>query len=219
MLACDTFIMLLKLFKLWKLPTVVGSIMLVGVLTCCALLHLMCDLKPTKMNVQCSLIQELMLHEFKLDHKAVKTTKNIFNMKGEGSVDHHNTVIKFCSACKNLIDQAKSSRAKIMDSEAMLQAIEVNPVNCTQRVSSKDKKVHIFANVCCPKVNTTACLEFKPTYYDDEHTNHSTTGILSPHPTNIREVAVISWCLNLLGSKPRCFNECVTIVNLSLITK
>ena len=44
-----------------KVPTIVGSILIVGVLTCCALLPFLCDFKAVQMNVQCSLIQEFML--------------------------------------------------------------------------------------------------------------------------------------------------------------
>ncbi len=36
----------------------VGSIVVVGVLTRCALLHSMCDLKAAQMNVHCGLIWE-----------------------------------------------------------------------------------------------------------------------------------------------------------------
>ncbi len=55
----------------------VGSIVVVGALTCCALLHSMCDLKVTQMNMQHNLIQELMLYEFELDYITVEATKNI----------------------------------------------------------------------------------------------------------------------------------------------
>ena len=39
------------------------------------------------MNVQCSLIQELMLYEFKLDHNAAEATKKICGVKGEDVID------------------------------------------------------------------------------------------------------------------------------------
>ena len=44
------------------IPTLVGSIIVVGELTGCALFHSECDLKAAQMNVQHSLIQELMLY-------------------------------------------------------------------------------------------------------------------------------------------------------------
>ena len=78
----------------------VGNTVVDGVLTHCALLHYVCDLKAKQMNVHCSLNQELMLYEFKLSHNAVEITKNICYMKDEGAVAY-NTVTrwfkKFCS--------------------------------------------------------------------------------------------------------------------------
>ena len=53
-----------------------------------ALLHSMYNLKASQMNVQFSLIQELMVYELKLDHNAAETTKTICYAKGEGAVDH-----------------------------------------------------------------------------------------------------------------------------------
>ena len=58
-----------------------------GVLTCCVLLHSVYDLKP-HMNLQHSLIQELMLYEVELGRNVVKATKNICCAKGESVVDH-----------------------------------------------------------------------------------------------------------------------------------
>ena len=43
------------------IQTVMGSIVIVGVLTHCALLHFVYDLRAEQMNVQCSLIWELIL--------------------------------------------------------------------------------------------------------------------------------------------------------------
>ena len=39
------------------------------------------------MNMQCSLIWEIMLYKFELGHNTVKATKNICYGKGEGAVD------------------------------------------------------------------------------------------------------------------------------------
>ena len=72
----------------------VRSILLVGVLTCCALLHSVCNLKAVQRNVQHSLIKELMLYKFKLGDDAAKTTKNICCVKGEGAVDHSNQMVQ-----------------------------------------------------------------------------------------------------------------------------
>ena len=92
------------------------------------------------MKVQCSLIWELMLYEFKLDHNAMEATKNICCVKGEGTVDYNKVTRwfkKFCFGGKNLEDQARSDRIKSVDSDAMLPAIEVNLVRSTQRVWDK----------------------------------------------------------------------------------
>ena len=48
----------------------------------------MYDFKAAQMNIQCSLIQELMVYEFKLGHDAMETTKKICCVKGEGTVDY-----------------------------------------------------------------------------------------------------------------------------------
>ena len=56
----------------------VDSIMVVGVLTHCALLHCVCDLKATQMNAQWSQIQELMFYEFKPAYNVLEATKNIY---------------------------------------------------------------------------------------------------------------------------------------------
>ena len=79
------------------------------------------------MNVQYSLIWELILYEFELGHNAAEATKNIFCDIGEGVFDHSTVTRwfkKFCIICKNLNDLARSGRHKIMVSEAVLQVNE-----------------------------------------------------------------------------------------------
>ena len=113
----------------------VGSIVVVGVLTCCALLNSVCNLKGAQINIQCNLIQELMLYKFKLVHNATEATKNICCAKGKGAVDHSSVTRgfkKFRLGCKNLDDQARLDRPK-----AVLQAIEANLVSSTWRVSGE----------------------------------------------------------------------------------
>ena len=61
---------------------VVIGIVVIGVLTHCALLHTVYDLKASQMNVPRSLIRELMLYEFKL-----KQPKIFVVHKGEGIVN------------------------------------------------------------------------------------------------------------------------------------
>ena len=53
---------------------VVGSILLVGALTHCTILHFMCDLKMTP-KVWCSLIQKLKLYKFELGQNVTEATK------------------------------------------------------------------------------------------------------------------------------------------------
>ena len=79
-----------KQFKSWKVLTVVGSIMVVRMLTCCALVHSICDLKVTRMNVQHISIQKLMLYEFKLGHNVIEVTKNLFYHSGFSGYGLHN---------------------------------------------------------------------------------------------------------------------------------
>ena len=81
-----------------------------------------------------------MLYKFKLCYNVVKVTKDICCANGEAAVDH-STISrwfkKFLSNCKNLNDQPRLDRPKIMDSEAVLQATETNLVSRTLRVSGK----------------------------------------------------------------------------------
>ena len=77
-----------KLFKQRKVPPLVGSILVAGVLTHCALLNFVCDLKVAQMNVHCSLIQELKLYKFELSHNAMGA-----HLKDKGAV-YHSTVTR-----------------------------------------------------------------------------------------------------------------------------
>ena len=119
--------------------SMVGSIVVVGVLTQYALHHSVCELKVAPMNVQYRLIWKLIHYQFELGHNTTQPTKNIYCMKGEGAVDHSTVTRwfkKFCSSCKN-DDQEKAGRPKTIDSKAMLQAIEANLLSSTGRVSGK----------------------------------------------------------------------------------
>ena len=78
-----------------EVPVLFGSIMVVGVLTYCELLHSVCDLKAAQMIVQRSLIWELMLHELELGHNAVKAIKNICCATGKGAVDHITVIVVY----------------------------------------------------------------------------------------------------------------------------
>ena len=117
-----------------------SNVIVVGALTCCTLLHSMRDLKAAQLNMQYSPIQELLLYKYELSHNVAEATKNIYDAKGEDTVDH-NTVTKwlkkFCSGCMNLSNEARSIKPKTGNSKAVLQAIEANPVSSTQRVSGE----------------------------------------------------------------------------------
>ena len=70
-------------------------------------------------------------------HNAVETTKNIFV---EGAVENSQVTRwskKFQLSCKNLNDNAMSSRPKYVDSKSVLQTIEENPTICTLRLLDK----------------------------------------------------------------------------------
>ena len=79
------------------------------------LLQSMRDLKAAQMNVQNSLIQELIFYKFELGYNTMEATKDICFVKSEDEVDHR-TVTKwsknFHSGCKNLDNQAKLCRPK-----------------------------------------------------------------------------------------------------------
>ena len=71
-----------------SVQTVVGSIVVVGAMTRCALLNSVFDLKTAQMNVPHRLTWELMLHKFELGHIVAEVTKNIYCTKDGGTVDH-----------------------------------------------------------------------------------------------------------------------------------
>ena len=66
--------------------------------------------------------------------------KNLYYARDKGTVNH-NTVTrslkKFRSGYRNLDDKARLDKPKTMDSEAVLQVIEPNPVSSTRRVSGE----------------------------------------------------------------------------------
>ena len=60
-----------NIVEVLKATSVVGSIMIDGALTHCALLHRVCDMKVTQVNVQRSIIRERVLYA------AAEAIKNI----------------------------------------------------------------------------------------------------------------------------------------------
>ena len=73
---------------IWRVHTVVSSIMRICALSQCALFHSACDLKVALMNVQHCLIRELTFYEFEEGQNAVKPTKNICNPKDKITANH-----------------------------------------------------------------------------------------------------------------------------------
>ena len=124
---------------------VICNIVVVNVLTLCALLHSMNDFKAIQMTMQRSWIREFMLYEFKLGDNIAEATKNICFSKGKNQRTVSRWLKKFCSGCKNFEDPARSVRPKPAESKVVLQAIEVypasfivtNPTSCPQRVSGE----------------------------------------------------------------------------------
>ena len=132
MLVCGTYIMWPKQFKLWERLDMDGSFMKIGALTHRTLFHSMYDLIAAQMIVQCNLIQELILYKSKLGHITPQRQPKTFVLwKVEEQLFK-----KFCLGCKNL-DNKATEMPYTMDSKAILQAIEANPVSSTQRVSGK----------------------------------------------------------------------------------
>ena len=108
----------------------IDSIMVVGVQTCCALLHLVYNLKVAQMNMQYSLIWELMLYKLELDHNAAEATKNICCVKGDGTFDHSTITKNFPQVSRTSI--IRSGGPKTKDFKTVLQAIEVNSESIRQ---------------------------------------------------------------------------------------
>ena len=85
-----------------------------------------------------SLIQKIMLYELKIGHSTAKAIRNICWAKSKSVIDHSlgtRWLKKFRYGCKDVDNQAKSARQKAVDSEALLDAIEVKPATST-RISS-----------------------------------------------------------------------------------
>ena len=69
---------------------VVGIIGVVGALRLCTLLHFVCNLKATYMNVQRSLFQEFQFSEIELGDNATEKTKKVCYTKSEGVIASRN---------------------------------------------------------------------------------------------------------------------------------
>ena len=133
-------ILVLALFKQWKVTAVVHGIVVDGVLLRYALLYSVYDLKSSQMNVQGNLIQEFTPYEFELGHNATEATKMICYGKGEVAVDQSIVTRwfkKFRWGCKYLSDQARSGRSKTENFEVLIKVTETKRASCPQRVSGE----------------------------------------------------------------------------------
>ena len=77
-LVCGMYIMWLNQFKSLKWFIIRGCSMVVGVRSCCALLHTLCNLKATQMNVQCSITWKIILYKFELSHNGSRSKQKTF---------------------------------------------------------------------------------------------------------------------------------------------
>ena len=85
---------------LWGGRCIGNTVVVVGALTCCALLHSVCDLKVEQMNLRRSLNRELTLYESEVGQNAVEVTKSIYSTKVEGAFDQGAVISKgFHSGC------------------------------------------------------------------------------------------------------------------------
>ena len=91
-------------------PIMVGCIMVVDLLICCALLHSAWNLKAAQM--QWNLIWEL--HEFKIGHNTSETTKYFSGAKSEGIVDN-NTVDNSTAGDNNTVDNSTVDNSTAVD--------------------------------------------------------------------------------------------------------
>ena len=104
----------LKQFKSINVFAVIGSIVAVGTLTCCALFHSMCDLKAPQMNVQQGLIWELRLYEFKLVYNTADVIKNIYHTKGQDTADSSTDIFVTASHQIGLDTRSMTQRSIIV---------------------------------------------------------------------------------------------------------
>ena len=129
-LVCGKHITWSKQFNQWNIPTVVGSIVVVGVLTHSALLHSVCDSKATQMKAQeIILILYWAITPWKQPKEFV-----VWKVKTKLITVYFK---KFCSSYKNFNNRTRSGKPKTMDFKAVLQAIEANPMRMSWRISGE----------------------------------------------------------------------------------
>ena len=127
-----------KQFKLCLVTTVIGSIVVVGVLRCCALVSLVWDLKTAWSN----------LRSFNWVRMLQKPPKMVEQFLKAQLITISRQFKKFPLDCSNLNDQLRSSRSKTVNSKVVLQANLVfrwawhlTILNCTTRYQNNAKKL------------------------------------------------------------------------------
>ena len=112
------FRMLPNYFKPCYVPVIVGSIVVVGKLTRCVLIHSVYDFKVAQMNAKVVQLGNFCFTSSNLGHNTTGAIRNIAIGK-----DDHSTVTRLLYSyqyrlgCKNLNDQTRSERSKTVDSE------------------------------------------------------------------------------------------------------
>ena len=109
--------------------SLVDGIVVVGSLTCYALLH-------AQMNVQWSQIRELLFYEFELGYNVAWAKTKKICMKGKGVLNHR-WLKKFRLCCKNLDHQERSSRPKL---KAVLKAVEKTNYKKVSQVGNHSRR-------------------------------------------------------------------------------
>ena len=163
--SCSAHITCVSSSSLRMVPAVVGSIVVVGALTRCALLPSVYDLKASHMNVQCCLIQELTLKEFELSYNSAVAIKK--HLLCERLITQ---LITLQLPGSYLSYQSRSGWAKNVDSEAVLGEHQSSPL---------DKKHPQLLN-CVPRYQDIETLLTHPTHWSlgimkkttDKHINN-----------------------------------------------
>ena len=130
---CINYFITLLISKIYKVETkdmqYFATCVVIGAMICFALLHCTCDMKVTQLNVSRSLIYDVMFYELRLSDNTTNAIRNISCAEGAITVNYSRVTRyfnKFHAVCKKLTDQALVGLPKAMDSEAVLQAIELN---------------------------------------------------------------------------------------------
>ena len=133
-------------FKPWHVFILLGSIVVVGTLTRCVLLHSVCNLKAAQMIVRRCWIWELKLCQFEFAIRRLKQQKTFVEQNLKAQLITR-CFKKFHLGWQNLNDQARSGRSKRVGPEAELYSIVANPESSIRRVSGERGVVYHFRDI------------------------------------------------------------------------